>query len=122
MLMLTLAATGLLLGASVTELRQSEERAKAQQAELGRMARNTAAGAMGVALAHQISQPLSTVATHIHVALRQAATEDSPSREIVDSLTIARDEMRRAQDVLGRLREFISEGKSETGRPICPRW
>ena len=114
MLMLTLAATGLLLGASVTELQQAEERAKAQQAELGRMARNTAAGAMGVALAHQISQPLSTVATHIHVALRQAAEEDSPSREIVDSLTIARDEMRRAQDVLGRLREFISEGKSET--------
>ena len=114
MLMLALAATGLLLGASVTELRQSEERAKAQQAELGRMARNTAAGAMGVALAHQISQPLSTVATHIHVALRQAAMEDSPSREVVDSLTIARDEMRRAQDVLARLREFISEGKSET--------
>ena len=114
LLMLTLAATGLLLGASVTELRQSEERAKAQQAELGRMARNTAAGAMGVALAHQISQPLSTVATHIHVALQQAAEEERPSRELVDSLTIARDEMRRAQDVLAHLREFISEGKCET--------
>jgi two-component system sensor kinase FixL len=114
MLMFTLAATGLLLGASVTELRQAEERAKAQQAELGRMARSTAAGAMGVAIAHQISQPLSTVATHIHVALRQAASEDNPSREVVDSLTIARDEMRRAQDVLGRLREFISQGKCET--------
>jgi two-component system sensor kinase FixL len=116
MLMLTLAATGLLLGASVTELRQSEERARVQQAELGRMARNTTAGAMGVALAHQISQPLSTVATHIHVALRQAATENLRSRELIESLTIARDEMRRAQDVLGRLREFISEGKSETAR------
>ena len=114
LLMLTLAATGLLLGASVTEFRQSQERTKAQQAELGHMARNTAAGAMGVALAHQISQPLSTVATHIHVALRQAATEDSPSRQVVESLTIARDEMRRAQDVLARLREFISEGKVET--------
>ena len=113
LLMLTLAATGLLLGASVSDLRQSEERAKDQQAELGRMARNTAAGAMGVALAHQISQPLSTVATHIHVALRQASAEHDPQREVIDSLTIARDEMRRAQDVLARLREFISEGKSD---------
>ena len=114
MLVLTLAATGLLLGASVTELRHSEDRAKAQQAELGRMARNTAAGAMGAALAHQISQPLSTVATHIHVALRQAVEDDTPSREVVGSLTIARDEMRRAQEVLVRLREFISEGTCET--------
>lgn len=114
LLMFTLAGTGLLLGASVTELRLAEERAKAQQAELGRMARNTAAGAMGVALAHQISQPLSTVATHIHVALGQAAADGGPSHELVESLTIARDEMRRAQDVLGRLREFISESKSET--------
>jgi two-component system, LuxR family, sensor kinase FixL len=110
MLMLALAATGLLMGASVSERRLSEARGNIQQAELARMARNTTAGAMGVALAHQISQPLSTVATHIHVALRQAAGQP----ELVDSLTIARDEMRRAQDVLGRLREFISHGKSET--------
>lgn len=110
MLMLALAATGLLMGASVSERRQTEAQAKIQQAELARMARNTTAGAMGVALAHQISQPLSTVATHIHVALRQA--DGQP--ELAQSLTIARDEMRRATAVLGRLREFIAQGKSET--------
>jgi two-component system sensor kinase FixL len=113
MLMLALAATGHLLGASVSERRQSEARAKIQQAELARMARNTTAGAMGVALAHQISQPLSSVATHVHVALRQARDGDGAPHEIVDSLQIATDEMRRAQDVLGRLREFISHGKAE---------
>jgi two-component system, LuxR family, sensor kinase FixL len=114
MLMLTLAATGHLLGASVSERRRSEARAKIQQAELARMARNTTAGAMGVALAHQISQPLSTVATHIHVALSRAKTGEAGSGEIVQSLQIATDEMRRAQDVLGHLREFISHGKAET--------
>ncbi|WP_088345672.1 MULTISPECIES: ATP-binding protein [Rhodomicrobium] len=116
LLMLTLAATGLLLGASISELRHSQERAKAQQAEIGRMGRHTAAGAMGVAIAHQISQPLSTVATHIHVALSQTTGTDSQSREVVESLTIARDEMRRAMEVLGRLRGFISEGKSEPAK------
>ena len=114
MLMLTLAATGHLLGASVSERRKSEAKAKIQQAELARMARNTTAGAMGVALAHQISQPLSTVATYIHVALRQAEAEGAG--EIAQSLQIATGEMRRAQDVLGRLREFISHGKAETAR------
>ncbi len=114
MLMLTLAATGHLLGASISERRKSEAMAKIQQAELARMARNTTAGAMGVALAHQISQPLSTVATHIHVALLQAKAEDAA--EIAKSLQIATGEMRRAQDVLGRLREFISHGKAETVR------
>jgi two-component system sensor kinase FixL len=116
MLMLALAATGHLLGASVSERRQSEARAKIQQAELARMARNTTAGAMGVALAHQISQPLSTVATHIHVALRQVRAGEGASHEIAQSLQIATDEMRRAQDVLGRLRDFISHGKAETAR------
>jgi two-component system, LuxR family, sensor kinase FixL len=114
LLMLALAATGLLLGASVSERRLSEARAKIHQAELARMARNTTAGAMGVALAHQISQPLSTVATHIHVALRQASQRAGDGNDIVESLTTAKAEMRRAQDVLGRLREFISHGRSET--------
>jgi two-component system sensor kinase FixL len=112
-LMLALAATGHLLGSSVTERLQSEALTKTQQAEIARMARNTTAGAMGVALAHQISQPLSTVATHIHVALRQASARDGGVGEIVDSLKIATAEMRRAQDVLGHLREFISHGKTE---------
>jgi signal transduction histidine kinase len=113
MLMLALAATGLLIGALVSERRLAEERGNIQQAELARMARNTTAGAMGVALAHQISQPLSTVATHIHVALLQASRH-AEGKEIADSLKIATAEMRRAQDVLQRLREFISHGKSET--------
>jgi signal transduction histidine kinase len=113
MLMLALAATGLLLGASVTERRRTQEEGKIQQAELARMARNTTAGAMGVALAHQISQPLSTVATHIHVALRLAKAEGQPAADIAGSLTIANAEMRCAQDVLAKLREFIAEGKSE---------
>ncbi len=113
MLMLALAATGLLIGALVSERRQSEAQAKIQQAELARMARNTTASAMGVALAHQISQPLSTVATHIHVA-RLHANGRPDTGEIVESLQIAGTEMRRAQEVLQRLREFISHGKSET--------
>lgn len=116
MLMLALAATGHLLGASVSERLQSQHLGKVQQAELARMARNTTAGAMGVALAHQISQPLSTVATHIHVALRQAAARDGEAGEIVESLRVATAEMRRAQDVLGHLREFISHGKTEMTR------
>ena len=113
MLMLALAATGLLLGASVSERRRSQEQAKIQQAELSRMARNTTAGAMGVALAHQMSQPLSTIATHIHVALGLARKRSPVPEDIMESLAIANAEMRRAQDVLGRLREFIAEGKSE---------
>jgi len=114
MLMLTLAATGHLLGASVSDRRRSEAGAKMQQAELARMARNTTAGAMGVALAHQISQPLSTIATHIHVARRLASDGQGASAEIAESLAVAAEEMRRAQHVLGALREFISHGKAQT--------
>ena len=75
--MLALVATGLLLGAMVTERRETEEHLREQRAALSRMSRYATAGAMGVSLAHQISQPLSTVATYLHAARRLSTISSS---------------------------------------------
>jgi hypothetical protein len=69
-LMLVLSATGLLLGAVVTERQIAVERARKQGAELARISRVVMAGAMGSALAHEISQPLSTISAYVHAARR----------------------------------------------------
>jgi two-component system sensor kinase FixL len=113
MLMLALSATGLLLGMVVTERRRADERIRKQQAELARMARYTTAGAMGVALAHQISQPLTTVATYLHVG--RTLLKDGPAipDESLQVFEKAESEVRRAKEVLDRLREFLSRGSTE---------
>ncbi len=107
---LALAFNGLLLGAVVDERRRSDELLREQHAEVARMTRHATAGAMGVSLAHQISQPLSSVAMYLHVA-RQLLSDrpDEPAR-IADSLERATGQLRRAKEILERLRDFVSRG------------
>jgi two-component system, LuxR family, sensor kinase FixL len=109
LLMLVLSITGLLLGAVTTERQDAALRLREQKRELARMVSNARAGAMGMALAHEVSQPLSTVATYLHAARRllqvSAATEP-----VMDALVKAEAEAQRAREVLERIRDFVSNG------------
>jgi len=109
LLMLVLSITGLLLGAVTTEHRDAALRLREQQRELARMGSNARAGAMGMALAHEVSQPLSTVATYLHAARRllQSSVASTP---VMDALVKAEAEAQRAREVLERIRDFVSNG------------
>jgi two-component system, LuxR family, sensor kinase FixL len=63
-----------------------------------------------MALAHEISQPLSTVAIYLHAARRmlQSGAASSP---VLDALSMAEMEARRTREVLERVRDFVSIGK-----------
>ena len=105
-------ATGLLLGAMVTERRETEEHLRKQRAVLSRMSRSATAEAMGFSLAHQISQPLSTIATYLHVARRLFRSDRSNPAAIADALDKAQAEARRARGA--RAAEgFLSHGRIE---------
>jgi two-component system, LuxR family, sensor kinase FixL len=107
---LTVSATGLLVGAVVTERHLAEVILRRQQAELDRMARLTTAGALGMAVVHQISQPLATIATYAH-ACRQLL-HSSPTKQNVLAETIAKveAEVLRTGVIIDRLRDFLSNG------------
>jgi two-component system, LuxR family, sensor kinase FixL len=109
LLMLVLSITGLLLGAVTTERQDAALRLREQKRELARMVANARAGAMGMALAHEVSQPLSTVATYLHAARRllQASVANGP---VIDALVKAEAEAQRAREVLERIRDFVSNG------------
>ncbi len=109
LLMLVLSITGLLLGAVTTERQDAALRLREQKRELARMVSNARAGAMGMALAHEVSQPLSTVATYLHAARRllQASVASAP---VMDALVKAEAEAQRAREVLERIRDFVSNG------------
>lgn len=110
LLVLALAVTGLLMGAVVDERRRSDELLRGQHAEVARMARHATAGAMGVTLAHQISQPLSNVAMYLHVGRQLLSARPAEVQPIADALDKASGQLRLAKDVLDRLRDFVSRG------------
>jgi signal transduction histidine kinase len=110
MLMLVLSITGLLLGAVITEREQAAQLLREQQTELAHVSAYAVAGAMGMALAHEISQPLSTVAIYLHAA-RRMLQSGAASAPVLDALSMAEMEARRTREVLERIRDFVSIGK-----------
>ena len=118
LLMLVLSITGLLLGAVTTDRQDAALRLREQKRELARMVSNARAGAMGMALAHEVSQPLSTVATYLHAARRllQASVASEP---VMDALVKAEAEAQRAREVLERIRDFVSNGNLNLTRGRC---
>jgi signal transduction histidine kinase len=107
MLMLVLSTTGLLIGAVVTERDQATRLQREQQAELARLSAYATAGAMGVILVHEISQPLSTVVTYLHAA-RRMLRSGAPNAPVMDALVKAEQEATRTREVLGGVRDFVS--------------
>jgi two-component system, LuxR family, sensor kinase FixL len=109
LLMLVLSITGLLLGVVTTERRNADLLLREQQTELARTVAYAKAGAMGTAFAHEISQPLSTVATYLHAA-RRLLQSGIASERVMDALVKAEAESQRAREILERIRDFVSTG------------
>jgi signal transduction histidine kinase len=113
-LMLVLSTTGLILGAAVTERERANQRLRAQQGELVRVSAQATAGAMGMLLAHELSQPLSTVATYA-VAARRMLQSGADSEPVMDALRKAEAEAQRTRQVVERVRDLVSVGRMELG-------
>jgi two-component system, LuxR family, sensor kinase FixL len=110
---LAIAATGLILGAVVTERQRAELYVRQQQAELYRAARLTTAGALGAAVIHEISQPLATLATYAHVCRRIISARPTDLGLLDRTLAKAESETRRAGEIVERLRNFLSKGETK---------
>ncbi len=113
-LMLVLAATSLLLGMAVSERREVAERLREKQEDLSRTLRLAAAGEMASAMAHELNQPLSAIATYLRACrLMLEQGEDARLRPTMDK---AAAEIARAGDVVRRLRDFFRTGTSRLER------
>lgn len=109
MLMVVLSATGLLLGGAISEIRAYDERTRKQEADLSRATRQALVGATGTALAHEVSQPLSSTTNYLHAA-RQLLAKDAPD-ELKRALLMAAQEAERARETLERVRDYLSSGR-----------
>ncbi len=116
LLSLTVSATGLLVGAAVTERQHAEFNLRQQQAELERMTRLTTAGALGMAVAHQISQPLATIATYTHACRQLLRLGSVDTTVLAETMAKAEAEVLRAGTIVDRLRDFLSNGHRRLSR------
>jgi PAS domain S-box-containing protein len=95
----------------VTERKEAEARLRA---ELFHVARQSAMGQMGSALAHELNQPLTAILNYVRVARRLLDIGDAAQKaKIPEILDKAGDQAERAGQIIRRLREFVSKGKTE---------
>lgn len=106
-LMTALVMTGLMLGVVVDEQRRT-------QAELRHSLHLVAAGQMSAALAHELNQPLTALATYATAARTIAGTGAASSDPRVEQLSALAERMAddamRAGDIVRRLRDFFGTG------------
>ena len=98
----------------LTEVLRTRERIEELQSELMQVSRASAVGEMGVALAHELTQPLSAVAGFVEAsaALIDQSDGEIPTgvREYMDQAVT---QTLRVGAVVRRLREFTSRGDTE---------
>src|SRR4051794_2289434 len=98
----------------LTERQRTEARLQELQSELLHVSRLTAMGEMAAALAHELNQPLSAIASYMKGSRRllERPTEKEIG-QIRDAMDKAAEQALRAGQIIRRLRDFVSRGETE---------
>src|SRR5262249_40732357 len=111
--MLVLAITGLVAGVLVSERRAAEARLRMNQAALAQVSRLGSMGELAAAIAHEINQPLSAASTYTGLVAESLEGERLRDPGTRDLAAKAVSQIRRAADVVRRLRTLVRLGQSE---------
>jgi two-component system sensor histidine kinase DctS len=102
-----ITATGLVLGAVVSERLRAEQRLREHQRELARAARLATAGALGAAVAHEISQPLAIMATYLHHCSALLDAKEADVAALARLISCLQQQVRGAGEVIARVRNVL---------------
>ena len=98
----------------LTEREQTELRLHDLQAELAHVSRVTAMGTLATAIAHELNQPLTSIANYVETSEELLENPDEETLDLVrDALRQCAAESIRAGQIVRRLRDFISRGETE---------
>jgi two-component system sensor kinase FixL len=101
----------------LTERQQTERRLADLQGELTHISRVSAMGSLAAALAHELNQPLTAIASYMEGASALLDGEEQPGPETLalvrEAMAEATAQSLRAGQIVRRLREFISRGDNE---------
>jgi C4-dicarboxylate-specific signal transduction histidine kinase len=96
--------------------KSAEEDRRALQAELMRASRLSEVGRMAAALAHELNQPLTAVASYLggcRRLLRGDTSDPEVNRRLCEVMDLANAQALRAGEVIRRTREFFGTGQTK---------
>ena len=98
----------------LTEREESAARLQEIQGELARLARLNELGEMASTLAHELNQPLSTIANYTQGSLRMLRERpDQVAGQLPEALQEIATQSLRAGEIIRHLREFVMRGETE---------
>jgi len=98
----------------IANRKQAQRELREKDSELRRVSRLSDMGQMTSALAHEINQPLTAIASYIQAARRilEKGSDDTPDK-VFKNLDKAVAQGTRAAEIIRRLRQFIEKGEAE---------
>jgi PAS domain S-box-containing protein len=93
--------------------RRAEDALRAEQAELGRMARFTTVGAMTASIAHELRQPLAAIVTNGNAGLRWLDRPAPDLTEVRAALQRMVTEGHRASEIISSIRAMFGKGQQQ---------
>ena len=98
----------------VTEQRAADDRLQQLQTELLHVSRFSVMGQMGSVLAHEISQPLAAICSHLGACRRLLEGSGAlPTEKIRQMQGKAAEQAVRASEIIHQLRSFVTNGETE---------
>jgi signal transduction histidine kinase len=119
--LITLAALLAAMVASAAAIqRQRQRRRRAEQLlRLARTSRLNALGELAAGVAHELNQPLTAVIASTQAARRMLDDDPVPQATLREALGQARDQARRAAEVVARLRRLVEQpGGAAAVQPV----
>jgi signal transduction histidine kinase len=118
-LMITLAITGLLVGAIFIERQTAAASIQEQQNALSRALRVRTAGEIASGIAHEINQPLAAIRSYAAVA--EDAVSKGNTALAQEAITKIGTQSSRAATIIRSVRELLHQGTIEAARTDVPR-
>ena len=106
----------LLLASTLEERRRAEQQSRSHLEQLAHVTRVSSMDEMASAMAHEINQPLSAIATFTQACLRLLAREPVDHAELSGAMQRVASEADRAGEIVRRIRRFV---KNEPGQAIA---
>ncbi len=96
----------------ISAAKRAEEQLRHTQAELAHVARVTTLGELTASIAHEVNQPITGVVAYAQAALRWLAAKPPNLEEVHEALNWIVKDVRRAGDVIGRIRALVKKTPS----------
>lgn len=93
----------------VTERQKAEERLREHQDELTHVSRLSSLGEMAASLAHELHQPLGSIASYADGSMMLLEREELDRKQLSYALGEMAGQARRAGKIIHRLRDFVTE-------------